>query len=721
MEGAGRRIFVSRGVLVAAVAILLAAAYLRFHALDRKSLWMDELRQVGYYRSSSVAEVVSKAASQQQPPLDYLIGYGLYWAGLDLSDWWVRFPAAVFGVLGVLCIVILGVGAAGPAVGLLAGFLAALSPLHIAMSQEARPYTIFTFLLLLTLLLFVRARVRPRAANWFWFGLALLLCLLARAIEPVVLSGVLVLYVLGRLVIPLERRPERAVTAAADSTVRVWDLETGKCVRALEGHTDAVTRVALTADGRRAVSGSRDGTVRLWDLDTGECLRVLPGHASGVTDFSLPSRRSWIETREIPRFWPALCAILIPLALTLRLDMMLTEKGQAYVRGGFSPWQSLHEAVRMMELAFDSAVGPLHAWVFLFLAFGVAFMAWQSFGGKRQANADSREYALVVLVILPAICLLYSYLHVTLTSVGVAAKYLLCEIAPVSIISAAGFVGVLSLLWRRFRPAAVVALLVGLGAFALGTEPAVRSVYSMEGKFDYRGLWREMAPFLGDDDAVVVVNTTGILPGTWHPPLHGQDRYAPAFRGPNWHAKDVTEKPDLLDAVHGKVVLVGFRDYRGGHMEPPRDLPPEVGLIERVNLWAIWFKHPSGSAEEQLADLLELGLTGVRPANGAVYPFLLRAVLLARAGDQPGAAAALQQAYWQCGTEAERKALATVSATLLTGAVLQLREERWTGDKGGASAERGVAAPPHLQVTRLGAVSAWGWHDRTRPRGAGHV
>ena len=680
MEEADRRSLVSRGVFVAAVAILVASAYLRFHALDRKSLWMDELGQASFYRSSSIVEVVGKAARHVQPPLDYLIGYGLYRVGLDLSDWWVRFPAAVFGVLGVLCIMILGARAAGPAVGLLAGLVAALSPLHIGLSQEARPYTIFTFLLVLTLLLFVRARVQPKAANWFWFGLVLYLCLMSRAMEPLVLAGVLLLYVLAQLVPWIRRRPERLVTAGADNAIRVWDLGTGNCVRALEGHTDAVTRVALTADGRRAVSGSRDGTVRLWDLDTGECLRVLPGHASGVTDLALPAGRSWIEAKERPRFWSALCAILVPLALALPVEMRLMQEAQSYLLRTQAPasLQSVHslgqsfaDAAWMLKLAFRSVTGPLYAWVFLFLVLGAVVMAWQSFGRRSEADPVAREYALVVLAILPATCVLHTYVHVTsaaATAAGLASKYLLYEIAPVSIISAAGFVGVLSPLWRRFRPAAAIVLLAGVGAFVWGSEPAVRAMYSLEGKFDYRGLWQEMAPLLRDADAIVVVNTTGILPGTWHPPLHGQDRYAPTFVGPNWHASEVAEKPDLLDAVHGKVVLVGFRDYRGGHMEPPRDLPPEVELIERLNLWAIWFKHPAAPAAEQLADLLGLGLTGVQPANGAVYPFLLRAVLLARAGDQPGAAAALEQAYRQCRTETERKALASVSATLLPAA-----------------------------------------------------
>jgi WD40 repeat protein len=60
------------------------------------------------------------------------------------------------------------------------------------------------------------------------------------------------------------------VTASADQTVRLWDLNDRNQAQLvgppLAGHTDAALAVAFASDGRTLATGGADGTVMLWEL-----------------------------------------------------------------------------------------------------------------------------------------------------------------------------------------------------------------------------------------------------------------------------------------------------------------------------------------------------------------------------------------------------------------------------------------------------------------------
>ncbi|KAK5192460.1 Mitochondrial fission protein [Exophiala xenobiotica] len=54
------------------------------------------------------------------------------------------------------------------------------------------------------------------------------------------------------------------VSAALDDTVRVWDLNLGRCMGFLEGHTASVR--CLQVENNIVATGGLDATIRLWDL-----------------------------------------------------------------------------------------------------------------------------------------------------------------------------------------------------------------------------------------------------------------------------------------------------------------------------------------------------------------------------------------------------------------------------------------------------------------------
>jgi division protein 1 len=73
------------------------------------------------------------------------------------------------------------------------------------------------------------------------------------------------------------------VTAALDDTVRVWDLNAGRCMGLLEGHLSSVR--CLQVEDNIVATGSMDASVRLWDLSQADYNPQAPAHeSSSITD-----------------------------------------------------------------------------------------------------------------------------------------------------------------------------------------------------------------------------------------------------------------------------------------------------------------------------------------------------------------------------------------------------------------------------------------------------
>jgi hypothetical protein len=66
-----------------------------------------------------------------------------------------------------------------------------------------------------------------------------------------------------------------------DKTIELWEVATGSEVDTL-GPTGYVVSVAFSPDGRLLASGSSDKTIRLWEVATGSEVRTLTGHTDWV-------------------------------------------------------------------------------------------------------------------------------------------------------------------------------------------------------------------------------------------------------------------------------------------------------------------------------------------------------------------------------------------------------------------------------------------------------
>ena len=75
--------------------------------------------------------------------------------------------------------------------------------------------------------------------------------------------------------------------------VKLWDAATGKEVKNLQDHIDAVFAVAFSPDGKHLASGSQDRSVKIWDIATGQRLYTLSDATDGLTSiaYSPPENR----------------------------------------------------------------------------------------------------------------------------------------------------------------------------------------------------------------------------------------------------------------------------------------------------------------------------------------------------------------------------------------------------------------------------------------------
>ena len=65
---------------------------------------------------------------------------------------------------------------------------------------------------------------------------------------------------------------KQIVSGGEDKVVRVWDVESGKCIKELNGHTHAVTKCSFSPDKSKILSVDEDLIVNVWESETGVCI-----------------------------------------------------------------------------------------------------------------------------------------------------------------------------------------------------------------------------------------------------------------------------------------------------------------------------------------------------------------------------------------------------------------------------------------------------------------
>ena len=130
-------------VLAAGVVIFLVGFYLRLDALT-SSLWLDEFGTFWVVQGDLWNAFQRSWQFQGQSPLYYVFA----WAAIHLfgeSEFALRLPSLIFGILTALVMYWCGRVLAGPRAGWWAAALTWLSVSSISMSASARPYSLVLF------------------------------------------------------------------------------------------------------------------------------------------------------------------------------------------------------------------------------------------------------------------------------------------------------------------------------------------------------------------------------------------------------------------------------------------------------------------------------------------------------------------------------------------------------------------------------------------------
>lgn len=67
-----------------------------------------------------------------------------------------------------------------------------------------------------------------------------------------------------------------------DGIIKLFDVETGKLMRTVEGHALPVRSLTFSPDSQHLITGSDDCHLRVYDVNNPEPICTLSGHGSWV-------------------------------------------------------------------------------------------------------------------------------------------------------------------------------------------------------------------------------------------------------------------------------------------------------------------------------------------------------------------------------------------------------------------------------------------------------
>ena len=76
--------------------------------------------------------------------------------------------------------------------------------------------------------------------------------------------------------------PQWVATAGDDSKIKIWSLDSFKCLHTLQGHSSYIRKIIVLQDQSLIASASYDQTIKIWEYSKQMCEKTLQAHTKPV-------------------------------------------------------------------------------------------------------------------------------------------------------------------------------------------------------------------------------------------------------------------------------------------------------------------------------------------------------------------------------------------------------------------------------------------------------
>lgn len=151
--------------------ILFIGAFLRLCYLSTPSFSSDDIKSIETIEKAGIGSIVGDALKRGHPPFYFIILH--YWTSMfGFSEFALRLPTAIFGILSVFVIFRLSSLVFDNKTALISALLLAVNPEHFFSSYALKQYTLTVMLGLLSIYLLLTALKEHRTMLWIAFGIA---------------------------------------------------------------------------------------------------------------------------------------------------------------------------------------------------------------------------------------------------------------------------------------------------------------------------------------------------------------------------------------------------------------------------------------------------------------------------------------------------------------------------------------------------------------------